>query len=54
MVLSHDKRQKQVVHNENFIAQLRAKLGDAAFEEAWSSGQAMSLEQALAMGNALP
>lgn len=42
--------------NENFIAQLRAKLGDAAFEEAWSSGQTMPLEQvmALAMKDALP
>ena len=42
--------------NENFIAQLRAKLGDAAFEEAWSSGQIMPLEQvaALAMKDALP
>lgn len=34
--------------NENFIAQLRAKLGDEIFENAWSSGQAMSLEQAIA------
>ena len=39
--------------NENFISQLRAKLGDAPFEEAWASGQSMSLEKAvsLAMGN---
>lgn len=39
--------------NENFISQLRAKLGDAPFEEAWASGHSMSLEKAvsLAMGN---
>ncbi|MDD2921211.1 MAG: tetratricopeptide repeat protein [Anaerolineales bacterium] len=35
--------------NENFLAQLRAKLGDATFEEAWASGQALSLEQAAAL-----
>jgi len=33
--------------NENFIAQLRVKLGDEIFENAWSSGQTMPLEQAL-------
>ena len=33
--------------NENFLAQLRAKLGAHSFEEAWASGQAMSLEQAV-------
>lgn len=35
--------------NENFIAQLHAKLGDAPFEEAWASGQSMSLEKAVAL-----
>ncbi len=34
---------------ENFLVQLRVKLGDSVFEEAWSSGQAMSLEQAMAL-----
>ena len=33
--------------NENFIAQLNTELGDTAFKEAWSSGQVMSLEQAV-------
>ena len=37
------------VEKENFIAQLRVELGEAAFEKAWSSGQAMSLEQAVAL-----
>ena len=35
--------------NENFIAQLRAKLGDAAFEEGWSYGQSMPLEKVVAL-----
>lgn len=35
--------------NENFITQLHAKLGDDLFEEAWSSGQSMSLEKAVAL-----
>ena len=41
--------------NEKFIGHLRAKLGDAAFDEAWSNGQAMSTDQAveLAMEDAL-
>ncbi len=37
------------VENENFITQLHAKLGDGAFEKAWSSGQSMSPEQAVAL-----
>lgn len=38
--------------NENFIAHLRTALGDIQFEEAWASGQSMSLEKvvSLAMG----
>lgn len=35
--------------HENLMAELRAKLGDAAFEQAWSGGQAMPLEQAVAL-----
>ncbi|MBI5962999.1 MAG: tetratricopeptide repeat protein [Chloroflexi bacterium] len=35
--------------NENFIALLRAKLGDARFKKAWSSGQSMSLEKAVVL-----
>ena len=38
---------------ENFMAEMRTKLGDTAFEEAWDDGQSMSLEKAvsLALGN---
>ncbi|MBK9208840.1 MAG: helix-turn-helix transcriptional regulator [Anaerolineales bacterium] len=32
--------------NENFLNQLKNKLGADAFKEAWSSGQALSTEQA--------
>ena len=35
--------------NEDFIAQLRIKLGDLAFEDAWSIGQTMPLEQVVAL-----
>ncbi len=35
--------------NENFIVQLRVELGDAAFENAWSNGQTMLPEQAVAL-----
>lgn len=35
--------------HENLMAELRARLGDAAFEQAWSGGQAMPLEQAVAL-----
>lgn len=38
-----------LAENVEFIAQLRARLGEASFEEAWSSGQSMSLEQAVAL-----
>lgn len=37
------------VENENFISQLRIKLGDANFERAWADGQTMSLDQALTL-----
>ena len=37
--------------NENFIAQLRTKLGDAAFKKTWSSGQAMSLERVVELAS---
>ncbi len=38
---------------ERLVAQLRAALGDAAFQEAWSSGQSLAPEQAvvLALGS---
>ena len=35
--------------NEDFIKRLRAKLGDAAFENAWLDGQTMPLDQAVAL-----
>jgi non-specific serine/threonine protein kinase len=34
--------------HEAFIAQLRAKLGDAEFERAWTEGQTLTVEQAVA------
>ena len=37
------------IENENFITQLRTKLGDTAFEEAWASGQSMSLEKTVSL-----
>ena len=39
--------------SENFVAEMRAKLGDDAFEKAWADGQSMSPEKAaaLAMGS---
>jgi len=37
------------VENESFIAQLHIELGESAFAKAWSSGQSMSLEQAVAL-----
>jgi len=34
---------------EHTLGDLRAQLGDAAFEAAWTEGQALSLEQAVAL-----
>jgi predicted ATPase/DNA-binding XRE family transcriptional regulator len=36
------------VEHADFIAQLRAKLGDAEFERAWTEGQTLTVEQAVA------
>jgi predicted ATPase/transcriptional regulator with XRE-family HTH domain len=35
--------------SEDFIARLRAELGESAFEKAWLGGQTMSLEQVVAL-----
>jgi predicted ATPase len=34
---------------EGFLVQLRARLGETAFEDAWANGQAMSLKQAVTL-----
>jgi hypothetical protein len=45
MALTHTA----LVEVETFVAQLRARLGDSAFEAAWAHGQRLSLDQIMAL-----